>query len=466
MNRLVIGAIALTTLAACGQKSADEAAPAEPEVLASGLAIENMDKSIRPGDDFFMYMNGVWIEQAEIPADKAFHGGYYVLRDEAEEAVKGIIEEASTGDFAKGTDEQKVGDLYRSYMDMETRDSLGVTPLEDAYALIDAIEDYDDLAVFFGAAGKRGISMPVDVQQLVDWNDASKYSMIVTQGGLGLPDREYYFKEDAKSDEIRRAYVEHIEAMLGLAGLPGGADAAEAIMAFETRLAAENMTKEDVRKRAENYQVFARDDWADVMPQFNWEAWLTEFGANEVDSLVLYMSDYLRALDGIIVDTDLETWKTYLKWNVLNAYDTILSAELDAQNFDFYGRVLSGTEEQRELWRRGTNRVNAALGEVVGKVYVAKHFPPEAKERMEVLVGNLVKAYEKSIKELDWMGEETKAEALRTSSVQVRRRRSVTRTSGANTQLSPSLPTISTATWSGSTIAEYAASARTPGRTG
>jgi putative endopeptidase len=415
MKKLISGAVALLVLSACGQQEAEPIAEQTPPpaVLGSGLDLAAMDKTVKPGDDFFAFMNGTWIKETEIPADKSNYGGFIILRDEAQEDVKVIIEESATGDFAKGTDEQKVGDLYKSFMDMESRNKLGVTPLAGTFEQIDAIANYDDLTVFMAAANKRGASMPIDIGQLVDWNDADKYSMVVTQGGLGLPDREYYTKDDDKSEELRAAYVKHVEKMFDLVGLPDGAAAAQTVMAFETRLAEQNMTKEDQRNRAENYQTFAKENWGDVMPQFNWDAWLGEVGVGELDSLVLYMIDYLSALDGIIQDTDLDTWKTYLTWNVINNDAGILNDELDKQNFDFYGKTLSGTEEQPPMWRRGVNAVNGSLGEVVGKVYVSKHFPPEAKKRMEELVGNLVLAYEKSIKELDWMGEETKVEALR-----------------------------------------------------
>lgn len=415
MKQFIAAAVALIVLAACGQQEAESVAveTAAPAALSSGLDLDAMDASIKPGDDFFAYMNGTWLKETEIPADKSNYGGFIILRDEAQADVKVIIEDSATGDFAKGTDEQKVGDLYKSFMNMEIRNKVGLTPLEAVFDQINAISNYDDLTVFMASASKRGVSMPIDIDQLVDWNDSDKYSMIVTQGGLGLPDREYYFKDDEKSEEIRMAYVEHVSKMFDLVGLPNNVEAAQTIMAFETRLAEQNMSKENRRKRAENYQTFAKEHWGDVMPQFNWDAWLGEYGVPELDSLVLYMVDYLRALDDIILDTDLETWKTYLTWSVINTSAGILNEDLDQQNFDFYSRTLSGTEEQQPMWRRGVNAVNGSLGEIVGKVYVSKHFPPEAKKRMEQLVANLVRAYEKSINELEWMGEETKVEALR-----------------------------------------------------
>ena len=412
MRKLIIAAAVVAALAACSRQEPAETA-ADAAAPVSGLALENMDTSIRPGDDFFRYVNGKWLDETEIPADKGSYGGFGILADEAQENLKVIIEEAANGDFEKGSDEQKVGDLYNAYLDMETRNAKGVEPLAAQFSRIDKIANEEDLARYMADANRRRVSMPLDIDQLADWNDSSKYSMIVTQGGLGLPDREYYLKDDAVSQSIRDAYVAHIAKMFDLAGLPDGANAAQTIMALETRLAGQNMPKEEVRNRAKNYQTFARDEWAEVMPAFPWAAWLDAFGVPELDSLVLYMTDYLGALDGILRDTDLATWKTYLYWNELNNAAGVLSEDLDQQNFEFYGKVLSGTEEQRPMWRRATMTVSGSLGEILGRIYVARHFPPEAKRRMEELVGNLIKAYEVSIRNLDWMSDATKEEALR-----------------------------------------------------
>ena len=404
MKKLTIGAVALVLAAACGPG---------PATLSSGIDTQYMDLSVKPGDNFFRYMNGKWLDETEIPADKSNYGGFIILGDEAQENIKAIIEESATGDFAKGSDEQKVGDLYKSYLNLEARNARGMEPLQPELARINALSSYDDVTRYFARASIYGISVPMDMQQLVDWNDPTRYSMIITQGGLGLPDREYYLKTDERSAELRAAYVAHVAKMFELAGLPNAADAAATIMALEMRLAEKQMSKEEARNRARNYQPVAREALSESMPQFAWDAYLEEFGIPEIDSVVLYMKDYQRELDEIIRDTDLDTWKTYLTWRALGAAATILTEELDRQNFEFFGKTLTGTEEQQEMWRRGTALVSGNLGEVVGKVYVARHFPPAAKERMEALVANLINAYEKSIKELDWMSDATKTEALR-----------------------------------------------------
>jgi putative endopeptidase len=407
VKKLIIGAAALLFVAACGQK-ADEA----PKTLVSGIDIAGMDTTVRPGDDFFAYVNGKWVAETVMPEDKSRYGTFDILRDESQEKVKAIIEASASGDFAKGTDEQKVGDLYRSFMDTETRDARGMAPLQPELDRIRGIKDRDDLAVYFAETMKRNLDAPFGMGQVADFKNPKEYMIYVAQSGLGLPDREYYLNTDEKSVAIRDDYVAHIERMFELAGFDGGPKAADTIMALETRLAKENMTKEDVRNWSVNYNKVTTDELSEVMPNFNWGGYLEEAGLQNVGSVVLFMTDYLRALDGIIVDTDLATWKTYLTWVALNNAASRLTTALDEQNFNFYSKTLAGVEKQRPMWRRGVNAVNGGLGEVVGKVYVKNHFPPEAKERMLELVGNLISAYEKSIKELDWMSEETKLQAL------------------------------------------------------
>jgi putative endopeptidase len=404
VKKLLIGAMALVTIVACGQEAA--------EPLWSGIDTTAMDTSVKPGDDFFLYVNGAWVSEIEMPADKSRYGVFDILRDESEDAVKAIIEESATGDFAKGSDEQKVGDLYKSFLDWDTRDARGIEPLQPELDRIAAISSYDDLAVYFAEAGKRSLDAPFGVGQLPDPKDPQRYAIGAGQSGLGLPDREYYLTDDPKSEEIRAKYVEHIAKMFDLASLANGAAAADTIMALETRLATEHMTKEQSRKIMENYNKVEAAELSTLMPNFNWDGFLGELELSDVPFVVVFTTDYLKALDGIIADTDLATWKTYLTWGALNNTTNRLTKAIDQQNFEFYRKTLSGVEQQRDDWRRATGMVDNHLGEVVGKVYVKQHFPPEAKERMLELVGNLVKAYEQSINELDWMTDETKVEAL------------------------------------------------------
>lgn len=378
----------------------------------SGLLLQHMNLKVRPGDDFHAFVNGGWIDRTEIPADKSSYGIFMMLREQSQEYVKTIIEESATGGFAKGSDEQKVGDLYASYMDMETRNKLGVSPLNAELKKINALKDHQSLAVYFAKANRIGINMPFALGQYVDFKDPNSYMMHTWQGGLGLPDREFYFLEDEKSVAIREKYVGHIAKMFNLANLGDSAAAAKMIMALETRFAAEHMKKEKTRDIVALYNKIPTAELVGLMPNFEWEPYLAEAGIANIDSVVVTQLDYMRALDGIIQDTSMDNWKTYLKWSALNKYAGFLNEQLDRQHFEFYSKTLEGVEEPLPLWRRAVKVVNNNLGEVVGKVYVSKHFPPEAKGKMQKLVGNLIKAYEMSISALDWMGEDTRRQAL------------------------------------------------------
>ena len=417
MNKIIAASTLTLLLAACGQDNT----PTQTQIAEvadthvekhSGLLLENMNTEVRPGDDFNAYVNGTWIDTNEIPADRASNSVGLIVHEEATANVKTIIEEAADGDFAKGTDEQKVGALYASYMDMETRNKLGVTPLEPEFSRINTLENHGQLAAYFAEANKLGIDLPFALAQYVDFKDPNTYMMYTWQAGLGLPDREYYFEEGERSEEIRRAYVSHMETMFAKAGLANGEDAAKMIMALETRMAAEHMKKEKTRDMVALYNKIPLDELPELMPDFAWDEYLATAAISGIDGLVVTQLDHMRALNDIIKDTSMDDWKTYLTWKVLDANAGLLNEELDQQNFEFYSKTLRGIEEPLPRWKRAVGNVNNNLGEVVGKVYVARHFPPEAKEQMLKLVNNLIKAYEISIKELDWMGDETKVQAL------------------------------------------------------
>ncbi|MBT8280650.1 MAG: M13 family metallopeptidase [Muriicola sp.] len=406
MKKVVYGLLAILAVASCKSEGKEE------KELTSGVLTQYMDTLVSPGDNFTAYVNGTWIKNTPIPDDKASYGVGYIVHEESEDNVKKIIEESSEGDFADGSDEQKVGDLFKSYTDFEKRNEIGVAPLQPEFEKIDALENYDELATYFAYANKMGINVPLGLFIYQDLKNPTIYTVYTWQSGLGLPDREYYLKDDDRSKEIRSKYQEHIEKMMGFAGLTDASASAATVMGLETALAEKHLEKEKTRDLVSLYNMFPVDTLGNIMPQFNWTAFLTEAGLAEQDKLGVLMLDYTKALDDIITSTDLDSWKTYLKWSVVDAYASRLNEEMDQQNWEFYSKELRGTKEQRPLWRRGVSIVNGTMGEVVGKVYVKKHFPPEAKERMETLVQNLLKAYEVSIKELDWMSDETKKEAL------------------------------------------------------
>ncbi len=410
--RILLPLLLGTSLVACTTQSTPVAVTPPAPPLVSGIDLEYMNTEVRPGDDFFAYANGGWIDNTEIPADRGSYGSFTVLHEQSQADVRAIIEESAAASPTPGSDEQRVGDLYSSYMDQETRDALGVQPLQSWFAKIDAIADAQDLAKFFARANKAGIDLPFSLNQYADFKDPNTYMMYTFQGGLGLPDREYYFKEGDKSEEIRVEYKAHIEKMLSLADIDDPASKAAAIYALEASMASEHMLKEQTRDMVALYNKVPLPELDTVMAQFDWETYLIEAGIQDIDGLVITQLDHMTALDDIIAATDVSLWRDYLKWRVIDHGAARLSADLDKQNFYFFGKVLLGTEEQQPHWRRAVNVVNGTLGEVVGKVYVKRHFPPAAKARMGELVDNLIKAYEISIRDLDWMSEETRVEAL------------------------------------------------------
>lgn len=380
--------------------------------LHSGIILKNMDTTVAPGNNFTAYVNGTWMKNTKIPSDKASYGVGAMVNDKAQEDVKAIIENAAKGNPAEGSDEQKIGDFYESYMNMKVRDSIGLAPLNAEFKKIDAIASGKDLASYFAYANKIGNMIPFNISVAEDLKDPRKYMLHTWQGGLGLPDREYYSLTDAKSAEIRTKYVAHIEKMLTLAGIPDAKAKSAQIMALETLIASKQMKKEETRNMAGLYNSYPIKNLSTLTPDFDWNTLLAEAGVKNHDTLIVTQVAYTKDLNAILKNTPLDTWKNYLKWSAVTSSATSLNTALDQENFNFYAKTLNGVKEQKPQWRRAVDVVNENLGEVVGKLYVEKHFPPAAKERMLKLVGNLLKAYEVSIKGLDWMGAETKKQAL------------------------------------------------------
>ncbi|MBT6135758.1 MAG: M13 family metallopeptidase [Kordiimonadaceae bacterium] len=378
----------------------------------SGVKFNDMDLKIHPGDDFNSYVSGGWFARTEIPADKSRYGAFNILRDGADADIRTIIDEAVASDAEKGSNEQKVGDLYKSYIDMSSRSALGLSPINNRMTKIDAIIDLGGISKYMAEAGKYSYSSPLAFYISVDAKIPTEYSLHVYQAGLGLPDREYYFKEDEKSKLIRIKYIEHIEKMLALADIQDGVKKASQIMDLETKLASFHWLKEDNRDANKRYNKYAIADFKKLLSNLDIDASLRIIGAPEVRDIIINQPSFLKGFNTLLTSENLETWKLYLKWSLVNDMASSLNEELDNQNFEFFGKTLSGLEEQRQMWQRATAIVSANLGEVVGEVYVSKNFKPDAKARMVELVDNLVSAYGSSIKKLDWMGEKTKMKAL------------------------------------------------------
>ncbi|MGV8880288.1 MAG: M13 family metallopeptidase [Sphingobacteriaceae bacterium] len=395
---------AILLLASCGADKKTE--------RHSGIIFKNMDTTVSPGNNFTEYVNGNWMKNTKIPADKSNYGVFNILDDQAQEDVKAIIENAAKGNPKQDSEEQKIGGYYESYMNMKVRDSIGLRPLAAEFKRIDSIASGKDLAAYFAYANKIGNKIPFNLSISEDFKDPKKYMLLTWQGGLGLPDREFYFNSDAKSKAIREKYVIHIANMLSIAGIPESKTKASQIMELETLLASKQMKKEKTRDVVGLYNKYAVKNLNSLMPDFDWTTLFSEAGFKNQDSVVITQVDYTKDLNAIIKSTPLDAWKTYLKWSVITGSATSLNADLDKENFNFYAKTLNGVKEQKPQWRRAVSVVNANLGELVGKLYVEKHFPAEAKEQMLKLVKNLLKAYEISIEKLDWMSPETKKQAM------------------------------------------------------
>lgn len=408
LNRLTGAAMFAGTtlfLSACNN-------PESQQELKSGIILKNMDTTVAPGNNFTEYVNGTWMKNTSIPSDKARYGIMDIINDKAQEDVKALIEDAAKNKSKEGSEEQKIGDYYESYMNTEARDSIGLAPLAAEFKKVDALTATKDLAAYFAYANKRGNKIPFSLGVIEDFKNPKKYMLYTWQGGLGLPDRDYYSLTDAKSKEIRQKYISHIGNMLNIAGVPDAKVKAAEIMALETLLASKQMKKEETRNMAGLYNKYAVKDLNKLLPELDWNTLLKEAGISNQDSLVITQVAYTRDLNAILKNTPVDTWKNYLKWSVITGSASSLNTALDKENFNFYGKTLKGIKEQKPQWRRAVDVVNNNLGEMVGKLYVEKHFPAEAKERMLKLVENLLKAYEASIRELNWMSPETKKEAL------------------------------------------------------
>lgn len=380
--------------------------------LESGIIKENMNSKVRPGDNFQEYVNGTWLKTHKIPSDKSSYGVFDMLYDKSQEDVKAIIEEAAKAKAEVGSDEQKIGDFYASYMDTQLRDKKGMSPLKPLFGKIDAIKNYDDLAAFFGEANRYSVNCPIIFYVSEDLKDPTKYSVSSWQAGIGLPDREYYLNTDVNSETIKTKYKAHIAKVLEMAKIESPTENATMIFDLEYKIASIHMKKEDTRDAAKLYNKYAAKNLKKLMPDFNWSIYMKKAGFDKQKQVIISQVDYLKSLNDIIKNTPVENWKTYLKWSAIHANAKNLTQELYTENFNFYGKVLSGAQEPVKLWKQGVDVVNDNLGELVGKVYVKKHFTPEAKERMKTLVQNLLNAYEESIKNLDWMSPKTKKEAL------------------------------------------------------
>jgi putative endopeptidase len=390
--------------------------PAEPPAATttateSGLDPAAFDRSTRPQDDLFRHVNGTWLTRTDIPADKASYGAFDMLFDKAQADLRAIVEEASkSATKTAGSEAQKIGDFYESFMNEARAEQLAITPMKAELDAIDALKTRSDLARHFARFFKLNLINPIVGYVDGDAQQPTHDILYLYQGGLGLPDRDYYLKNDDKLKEYREKYTGFVASILSQAGDANAARSAREIFMLETRLARAHWTNVENRDAVKTYNV-AIAELTRQFPGFDWETWKKELGVSGAANVVISQPSYVKAFAAAVNELPVDAWKPYLKTSLLNGFAPYLNKAFVDAEFGFYNTTLRGVKEQQPRWKRGVNAVNGNLGEMLGKLYVERHFKPEAKARMEALVANLREAYRHGIDNLEWMGPETKKQA-------------------------------------------------------
>ncbi|QRN95078.1 peptidase M13 [Archangium violaceum] len=405
-----LGACLLLTGCTATTQNTPSAQASKPRAL--GVDTKNFDSSVRPQDDFYRYVNGTWLKTAQIPADKGRYGSFIELRDKSEAALRTIIEEVAAAKEKKaGTDAQKIGDLYESFMDTERIQALGLEPARADLNRIAALQDKQQLPELFAELTRAGVPTPFVLFVGQDAKQADRYIAYVNQSGLGLPDRDYYLKQDARLAETRAAYLTYIETLMRLGGEKDPAGAAKAILALETSLAEKHWDRVRNRDREATYNFKSVAELEKLTPGFSWSRYIKALGAEKTPGIVVRQPDYFQAADALLASTPLPVLKQYLTFKLLDNAAPLLSTPFEEAHFAFRGKTLQGLQENRPRWKRGVEAVEGALGESVGKIYVERNFSPESKARMQELVKNLQVAFKQGIDQLEWMSPTTKAQA-------------------------------------------------------
>ena len=379
--------------------------------MKSGIDLSHVDPTVRPQDDLFRHLNGRWLATVQIPPDKARFGEFIRLRDDAERHLHAIVEELRAQEWPAGTDEQRVADLYDDFLDTERIEALGAAPLHEQLAGVDAVASPAGLVRLVASLERTGVPGLFSSYVSTDQGDSSRYLLHLGQGGLGLPDESYY--RDERFAQVREDYLAHVARMLGLAQA-GSTDQAHQVMEVETRLATAHWDRVENRDAVKVYNLMTAQQLAELAPAVPWQDWLVGTGGTgtELDEVVVRQPSFVQALGRELEAIDLDHWRTWLRWKVVHRAAPYLSEAFVAENFDFYGRTLTGAPQIRDRWKRGISLVESVLGEALGRLYVARHFPPASKQRMQQLVATLVEAYRGRISELAWMTPATRERAL------------------------------------------------------
>ena len=410
-RNIIISALALT-VASCGQTT-DKTKTDNMSTTSVGIDLTNMDTSVKPGENFFQYANGGWLKKNPIPEEYSRYGAFEVLAKKNEKEIKGLIEElAALKDVEKGTPSQQIRDYYNAGMDTNSIEELGMKPIEPIIAEINSIKTKEEIISMQAKLNMMGSYPLFAVFSSQDDKNSTEVIANLVQGGIGLPDRDYYTRDDERSKNIRNEYVKHLNRMLVLAGYSKleAASMADKVMNIETKLAENSMTMLERRDPNATYNIMSIED-LNKASNYDFAGYFKTLNINQTDRINVRQPKFFAGLSTLFNDISLEEWKTYLVWNVLNDNAGKLSSDFVDANFHFYSSVLSGVDKMRPRWKRMISSTNGNLGDPVGKIYVERFFPAESKKRMEELVGNLRVALKESIKNLDWMSDETKLKA-------------------------------------------------------
>jgi len=425
-RHLALAAVSVFAIAAASPALADhhEAAPADhadmtaaqmaahhaaPEIGAWGVDLDARDTSVDPGDDFNAYASGTWIANTEIPGDRSRYGSFDILRERADDQVHAILDDLAADPEAAGPIGRKVGDFYGAWMDIAAIEARGIVPLHPYLERIDAVEDRDDLLTLFGTVG---YASPVGVGALEDPADPTRYIAAAGQGGLGMPNRDYYLEQGEEYDRFRAAYRDYIVTLHNLAGIGDAEARADRIIALETQMAQSQWEPARQRDIEQIYNPMNRQQLAELAPQFNWDSWLEGIGFGNVGTIVAAETTAITAAGELLDSVPLSTWKEYLTFHFISDNAAYLPAAFDEANFNFFSRTLRDTPDQRDRWKRGVELVNNNIGEAIGQIYVDRHYPAESQRQMTELIANLRAALHDRIEHSDWMDQATRTEAL------------------------------------------------------
>ena len=409
-------------LAFCLTIPAWVAAPPKAAAPDLGLDLAGMDRSVAPGDDFFAFGNGAWVKRTEIPADLGSFGVGQEVTDLTDLRVAALIKGAAASKAPAGSDLRKIGDCFTSFMDEKTIEAKGLGPMRPLLSAIDAIRDRQELARYLGTTLRADVDIlnatKIDTANLFglwvaqDLDDPTRYAPFLIQGGLGMPERSYYLDPSEKMVAVRAQYHAHVAAMLKLAGLPDAATRAAAVVAFETRIAKVHANREDSGDVMKGNNHWTRADFGAKAPGLDWESFFAAAELTQPQVFVVWQPSAVTGLSALVAAEPLATWKDYLTFHALQQRARVLPKAVVEQSFAFFGKVLSGATQQRDRWKTGVDLTNQALGEVVGKAYVARHFPPSEKARAQKMVAHIIAAFRRRIEQLEWMSPATKAKAI------------------------------------------------------